>query len=193
MDLTSLLRVARLGDHLGLAMLCEAAAEVLVQMPWEESVYELTIVLEMPVYKLDAEKKVKLLHHPQRGIYAEIQVLELPQQISTPETDIAELLRIASLQPQELLALLRILSHADRTPGPLLAKAVKQHVWLRPGIDWNTCTRFAADIGRPSGRKWQVEYGLPRTDVALLFNSSYREGKTVASANAAYSSCSPKQ
>ena len=80
----------------------------------------------MPVYQLNPEKKAKLLHHPKRGIYAAIQVPELLEQIGAPETDTAELLHIASLQPQELLALLRILSHADRAPGPLLAKAVKR-------------------------------------------------------------------
>ena len=72
-----LLSLAKFGDHLGLAAICEVAAEALVQLPWESNMSHWAEVIYMPVYKLDANRKDKLLHHPKRGAYAEIQVLEL--------------------------------------------------------------------------------------------------------------------
>ena len=179
-----LLRLARLGDHVGLARICEAAVEALVQLPWEMCMSELAEVIEMPVYKLNLEKKNGLLHHAKRGANAEIQVLELLEHKGTSEAEIAQILRIASLQPQELHVLVRILSHADRTPGLLLAKAVQQHVTplsLRREINWKTCTRFTEDIMRPpaSEPSWKFEYKLPRTDLSLLLQCQIHEGKTL--------------
>ena len=188
-----LLRAAKLGDHLGLAKICEAAAEALVQLPWKDCITsDLAEVIEMPVYKLCLEKKRQLLHHAKRGAFAEVQVFELLEHTRTPETDIAQILQIASLQPQELHVLVRILSHADRTPGPLLAKAVQQHVTpllLRKEIDWNTCTRFSEDIVQlpiwKSG--WEHEYKLPKTDFSLHFQATTCNGKILVFSHACLS------
>lgn len=179
-----LLRVARLGNHLGLAKICEAAATSLVQISWQHCMLHLAEVIDMPVYKLSLEKTRELLHHAKRGAFSEIQVLELLEHTRTPEIDIAQILHIASLQPQELHVLTKIMSHADRTPGPLLAKVVQQHVTplsLRQEIDWNTCSRLSDDIVRtPAWNSgWEHEYKLPKTDLSLLFQGRVRHGKTL--------------
>ncbi|KAL0024792.1 hypothetical protein WJX79_007427 [Trebouxia sp. C0005] len=41
MNTEALLSLAKLGDHIGLAPICEAAAEVMIQMPWEDQIHEL--------------------------------------------------------------------------------------------------------------------------------------------------------
>lgn len=176
-----LLRVARLGNHLGLSQICEAAAEALVQLRWEMCISDLAEVVEMPVYKLNLKKESNLLHHAKRGAYTEIQVLELLEHNGTPEAEIAQILRIASLQPQELHVLMKILSRADRTPGLLLAKAVQQHVTplsLRKEIDWKTCTRFTEDIMR-SAATWDSNYKLPKSDLSLLVQDQILEGEAL--------------
>ena len=125
-----------------------------MQLSWEKCISDLREVIEMPMCKLNLDKKSGLLHHAMRGAYAEMQVLELLERTGTPEADIAQILCIASLQPEEVHVLVRILSHADRTPGLLLAKAVQQHMTplsLRKDIKWMTCTQFTEDIMRPTG------------------------------------------
>lgn len=180
LEQTDLLSLAKLGDHLGLAALCETSAEALVQFPWESSISQLAEVIQMPVYKLDAGKKDKLLHNAKRGAYSEIQVLELLEHIGTPESEIAQTLQIASMQPAELHVLVRILSSPDRTPGPLLQIAVQQHVTplsMRTEINWNTCTHFINDIMRPTSSDWEMNYPLPKSECYLWLYSSVHEGK----------------
>lgn len=65
-----------LADHLGLSSLCEAAAEAFIRLPWEDNMAHFKVVLNLPVYKNNSQKLYSLLHHPQRGAFTELQVLQ---------------------------------------------------------------------------------------------------------------------
>ena len=141
---------------------------------------QLAQVIKMPVFALDVNKKDTLLHHAKRGAYAEIQVLELLEHNGTSESEIAQILQIASMQPKELHVLMRILTSSDRTPGPLLAAAVQQHVTplsMRTIINWDTTTRFTNDIMRPNSKNLNMKLPLPKTKLNLLLQSQVIEGK----------------
>ena len=128
LEQADLLSLAKPGDHLALAAISKVAAEVLKQLPWEICMSQLAEIIQMPVYKLDASKKDRLLHYSKRGAYAEMQILEFLEHIGTPESEIGQVLQLASEQPEEVHVLMRILTRADRTPGPLLATAVQHHL-----------------------------------------------------------------
>ena len=127
MNTKALLSLAKLGDHLGLASLCEAAAEVMVQVPWEGQVHQLATVLQMPVYRLDLAKKNTLLHHAKRGAYTELQVLEVLERAEASDDELMTCISLQTLQLEEMQVLLRILSNSGHKPGAFLAKAVQQH------------------------------------------------------------------
>ena len=118
--------LARLGDHLGLPTLYDAAAEHLIQKPWEENMISLGNLLEVPIFR---QIKVReLLHHAKRGALSELQVLELSESCGITEVDIADVLDVNTMQPAELHVLLEILIDERRTSLLLLRKAVSQHV-----------------------------------------------------------------
>ncbi len=73
----ALLCLAKLADHLGLSSLLETAAEAFIKLPWEENMLHLDKLLQMSSYKRDTDRRDKLLHHPQRGAYTELQLLGL--------------------------------------------------------------------------------------------------------------------
>jgi len=121
--------LARLGDHLGLSALGSAAAEHIVQLPWQVNMLALAAVLQTSFYKHRQDKLSELLHHAHRGAYSELQVLQLLESMSCEEADIAAIVQIDMLQPAELQILLAILVNPEHsTPGELLHKAVQQHV-----------------------------------------------------------------
>jgi len=127
MDTEDLLSLAKLGDCAGLASICEAAAEAMIQMPWEHQMDELAAVLQMPVYRLDLAKKSKLLHHAKRGAYTELQALEVLEKTKASDDELMTCISLQTLQPEEMQVLLRILTNSDHKPGAFLAKAVQQH------------------------------------------------------------------
>ncbi len=120
---------ARLGDHLGLSAIVTAAAKELVKLPWHNNLYRLAVFLQMPVYKHKQEKLIELLHHPQRGAYSELQVLQLLESLSYDDADIAAVVQLDIMQPAELKVLLGILVSVEHSAqGMLLHKAVQQHI-----------------------------------------------------------------
>ena len=76
--------LAKLADHLGLSSLLETAAEALIKLPWEKNILCLNSLLQMSLYERDTVRRDKLLHHPQRGAYTELQLLELCKTTTTP-------------------------------------------------------------------------------------------------------------
>ncbi len=170
MDTKALLSLAKLGDHVGLASLCEAAAEVMVQMPWEDQINELATVLQMPVYRLDLAKKNTLLHHAKRGAYTELQVLEVLEKAEASDDELMTCISLQTLQLEEMHVLLRILSNSIHKPGAFLAKVVQQHTLpacLQPTGKAETTTRLVDHIMRPEEPKWQGTYDLADTDMKL--------------------------
>ncbi len=152
MNTKALLSLAKLGDHLGLASLCEAAAEAMVQMPWEDQTHELATVLQMPIYSLDLAKKNMLLHHAKRGPYTELQVLEILENAEASDAELMTCISLQALQPEEMQVLLRILSNSSHKPGAFLAKAVQQHTLpacLQPNgkADHTSCRPHHASRG----------------------------------------------
>jgi hypothetical protein len=143
MDTEALLSLAQLGDHIGLASICEAAAEAVVQMPWEDQMHELAAVLQMPIYRLDLVKKNKLLHHVKRGAYTELQALDVLEKTKASDDELMTCISLQTLQPEEMQVLLRILTNSDHKPGAFLAKAVQQHTLpacLQPHVKAETTT-----------------------------------------------------
>jgi len=171
MDTKALLSLAKLGDHIGLASICETAAEAMIQMPWEHQMHELAAVLQMPVYKLDLAKKNELLHHAKRGAYTELQVLELLEETTASDDELMTCISLQTLQPEEMQVLLRILTNSDHKPGAFLAKAVQQHTLpacLQSNVKVATTTRLVDHIMRPELPKWQKMYDLADTNIKLL-------------------------
>ena len=101
MDTEDLLSLAKLGDCAGLASICEAAAEAMIQMPWEHQMDELAAVLQMPVYRLDLAKKSKLLHHAKRGAYTELQALEVLEKTKASDDELMTCISLQTLQPAD--------------------------------------------------------------------------------------------
>ena len=102
--------LAKLADHLGLSSLLASAAEALIKLPWERNIGRLNRLLLRSVYKADTVERNRLLHHPQRGAYTELQVLAFSHaDIDRPWSTCASVIDLESLQPNELHALLGIL------------------------------------------------------------------------------------
>ncbi|DBA80994.1 TPA: hypothetical protein ACH3X2_007201 [Trebouxia sp. C0005] len=178
MTTEALLSLAKLGDHIGLACICEAAAEAMIQMPWEDQMHELAAVLQMPVYSSDLAKKSKLLHHAKRGAYTELQALEVLEETKASDDELITCISLQTLPPQELQVLLRILTNSDHKPGAFLAKAVQQHTLpacLQPNVTAATTTRLVDHIMRSEMPKRGKTYDLADTDVKLLVCA--KEGK----------------
>ena len=175
MDTKALLSLAKLGDHLGLASLCEAAAEVMVQMPWEDQIHELATVLQMSVYRLDLAKKNTLLHHAKRGAYTELQVLEVLEKAEASDNELMTCISLHTLQLEEMQVLLGILSNSGHKPGAFLAKAVQQHTLpacLQPNRKAETTTRLVDHIMRPEVTNWQRQCDLADTNMKLLVRAN---------------------
>ena len=109
----ALLCLAKLADHLGLSSLVETAAEALIKLPWEKNILRLNELLQMTLYKREADRHDKLLHHPQRGAYTELQLLDLLKAANTFWSDCASVIDLESLQPSELHALLGVFSDEE--------------------------------------------------------------------------------
>ncbi len=181
MNTKALLSLAKLGDHVGLASLCEAAAEVMVQMAWEDQIHELAAVLQMPAYRLDLAKKSTLLHHAKRGAYTELQTLEVLEKAEASDDELMTCISLQTLQPEEMQVLLRILSHSNHKPGAFLAKAVQQHTLpacSQPNGKAGTTTRLVDHIMRPEVSNWKRAYDLADTNLKLLVEASATNGKT---------------
>lgn len=145
--------LAKLADHLGLSSLLSTAAEALIKLPWEYNIRQLNRLLLMSVYKADTVKRNRLLHHPQRGAYTELQILALSHtSIDRPWSTCASAIDLKSLQPNELHALLGILVDNPGSSHALLRAALKQYripEAMRSKIDWSKPVRIINDIVLP--------------------------------------------
>ena len=116
--------VALLADHLGLSHLLEEAVTHLVQVSWWDKnsyygvLHKLGVVLQMAPYKQDASKRSDLLHHPKRGAFTELQVLELLDRMDCHEDDILSTLRMEGLQADELNAMLAAIVNWPKESSP---------------------------------------------------------------------------
>ena len=180
-------KVALLADHLGLSNLLEEAATNLVQESWWKNNYgimrKLGVLLQMAPYKQDAGKRSHLLHHPKRGAFTELQVLELLDRLDYLEEDILSTLQMEGLQPHELNALLAAIVNRPKDSRQLLQAAVQQHlvpVALRPTPEWNQSIRIVGNINMSPdhrGRTIQVE----PSGLIFCVRHSVKEG-TISSA-----------
>ena len=147
----ALLCLAKLADHLGLSSLLETAAEALIKLPWEENMLYLNHLLQMSLYKRDTDRRDKLLHHPQRGAYTELQLLGLLKALDTPRRKCASAIDLESLQPSELHALLGVFADEtwDSDSEALLRPALKQLMVpeaLRSKVDWRKPVRIIHNL-----------------------------------------------
>ncbi|KAL3139002.1 hypothetical protein ABBQ32_005806 [Trebouxia sp. C0010 RCD-2024] len=121
--------IALLADHLGLPGLLEDTAMGIVTVEWcdEESgiMAKLAALLQMVPYKQDANKRRDLLHHPQRGAYTELQVLELLDSMGCHEDEILFSLHMEGMPPAELKALLAAIVSRPTDSYQLLQAAVQ--------------------------------------------------------------------
>jgi len=175
--------LAKLADHLGLSCLLAAAAEALIKLPWEKNMERLKRLLLMSVYKADTAKRMKLLHHPQRGAYTELQLLDLlPAAIYSAESTYASAIDLESLQPNELQALLGILVDNRGSSDALLRSALKQSQIpeaLRPKLDWSQPVRVITDIVLPKQgevRNSMQLIRLPECHLTLRITHTQSEG-----------------
>ncbi len=146
----ALLCLAKLADHLGLSSLLETTADALIKLPWEENMLHLDKLLQMSSYKRDTDRRDKLLHHPQRGAYTELQLLGLDTHCSK----CASAIDLESLQPSELHALLGVFADEtwDSDSEVLLRPALKQQMVpeaLRSKVDWTKFVRIIHNIMLP--------------------------------------------
>ncbi len=153
----SLLCLAKLADHLGLSSLLETAAEALIKLPWEGNMLCLSHLLRLSLYKRDTDRRDKLLHHPKRGAYSELQILELLKAANTPCSNCASAVDLESLQPSELHALLGMFAdkHWDSDSEAFLRSALKEQLRpeaLRSKLDWTCPVRIIHNIMLPEQR-----------------------------------------
>ena len=200
--------LAKLADHLGLSSLLAAAAEALIKLPWEKNMGRLNKLLLMSVYKADTAKPNRLLHHPQRGAYTELQLLGLLHAaIYSPESTCASAIDLEGLQPNELHALLGMLVDNPGSSDALLCSALKQSripEALRSNLDWSKPVRIISDIVLPEQgevRNSVQNIRLPDCDLTLRITHRHSEGvatltladvhdQSISCINAQHESCS---
>lgn len=138
----------------------------------------------MSLYKRDTDRRDKLLHHPQRGAYIELQLLGLLKALSLPWSRCASAIDLESLQPSELHALLGIFVNKNRDSDSeaFLRPALQQHLVpeaLRPKLDWTKPVRIIHNIMLPE--QWGVNSKgqtilLPKCDLKLHITPEHKEG-----------------
>ena len=89
----TLLCLAQLGDHLGHSALLDNAVDALIQKPWVDNMHCIAQILAMPTFHQDIARIGELLHHPRRGAYTELQVLELLEMADMSQNSIAAVLK----------------------------------------------------------------------------------------------------
>ncbi len=180
----ALICLAKLADHLGLSSLLGTAAEALMKLPWEKNMLRLNELLHMSLYKRDTDRRDKLLHHPQRGAYTELQLLGLLKALNLPWSKCASAIDLESLQPSELHALLGIFvnKNGGSDSEAFLRPALQQHLVpeaLRPKLDWTKPVRIIHNIMLPE--QWGVNSKgqtilLPKCDLKLHITPEHKEG-----------------
>lgn len=153
--------LALLGDHLGISTLEDGAIDALIQEPWVDDMIPVAQILAMPKFQQDTAKVDALLHHPNRGAYTELQVLEFLEMVHMFEDTIASILKMDTMQTSELDTLLGILVNKEHIPDILLGKAVQQYrlpEGSRPGPGRSTRTRILPNIMMPdTGLKVNID------------------------------------
>lgn len=137
-----LLCIVQLGDDLGLSTLS----------PWVDNMIPIEQILGMPKFRQDIASVDRLLHHPNRGAYTELQVLELLEMVHVSDDSIAGILKMDTMQPAELDTLLGILVNTEHIPGMLLVKAVQESRMpkeLQPCPFGSACSRILHNIMMP--------------------------------------------
>ena len=182
----ALLCLAKLADHLGLSSLLETAAEALIKLPWEKNMLYLNHLLQVPLYERDTDRRDKLLHHPKRGAYTELQLLELLKAANTPWSNCASAINLESLQPSELHVLLGSFADEkwDSDSEALLRPALKEQLMpeaLRSKLNWTKPVRFTHGIMLPKqGTADDNGNGqfiiLQKCDLNLRITHRHREG-----------------
>ena len=180
----ALICLAKLADHLGLSSLLETAAEALIKLPWEGKMSRLKELLQMSLYNRVTDRRDKLLHHPKRGAYTELQLLDLLKAANTPWSDCASAIDLESLQPSELQALLGVFADVkwDSDFEALLRPALKEQMMpeaLRSKLNWAKPVRIIHNIMLPAqrGSNSSVQtIPLPKCDLELQITSQHKEG-----------------
>ena len=152
MDADLLLCLAQLADHLGLSSLLDTAAEFLIALPWYKNMSKLNSLLTLPVYTTDNDRRNRLLHHPSRGAYTELQVLAVLEKIGVDRAECAPALELHKLQPAELQGLFAALVNR-KTSGQLMIAAAQQQLVpevLRTSVDWTRNVWIVHNIMMPS-------------------------------------------
>lgn len=145
MTIKSLLCLFKLGGHLGLHLLVLSTANGLVTLPWEQNMQALGHMAKS-LDKMDKERLNNFVHHPERGAYSELQVLQLLEGIALAENDVAAYVGIDNMQPPELDTLLRILTNEQHAgQSVLLRNAVQSQLAkaCKPPSELIGYTRFA--------------------------------------------------
>lgn len=167
----AVLCLAKLGDCLGLCELLNNAVDALTQKPWVDNMHRIAQIVAMSMFQQDVAKIDEFLHHPRRGAYTELQVLELLEMADMPQNSIVAVLKMDRMQPAELDTLLGILVNTKYAPtaGMLLCKAVQQHILPkgpRLSPEGSACTRIVHNIMMPD--KGTEEYiSLPHSTFRL--------------------------
>ena len=169
-----LMCLAQLGDHLGLSGLFDDSVHALIQKPWVDNMHRIAQILVMPVFQQDIAKIDELLHHPGRGAYTELQVLQLLEMADMSQNNIAAVFKMDTMQPAEFDTLLGILVNTKHAPsaGMLLCKAVQQHRLpesLQPCPDWTACTRIVHNVMMPD-KEERVVMPLPHSAFYLIID-----------------------
>lgn len=170
----TLLCLAQLGDHLGLSTLEGGAIDALIQQPWVDDMISTAQILELPKFQQDPAKVNTLLHHPNRGAYTELQVLELLEMAHVAEDVVASILKMDAMQTSELDTLLGILVNKEPIPDMLLGKAVQQYrlsKGSRPSPGWSTYLRILPNVTMPDTGVTD-EIDIIGTDVYLQLDHS---------------------
>ena len=170
MDADALLCLAQLADHLGLSSLLDTAAEHLIALPWFKNMSKVSSLLRFSVYTSDSDRRNRLLHHPTRGTFTELQVLAVLEDIGVARADCASALELHKLQPAELQGLFAALVDSTKAPGQLLLAAAQQQLVpeaLRTAVDWTRNVRIVHNIMMPTAGQ-VCSYALPECRLPLI-------------------------
>ena len=182
MKANGLLCLAQLADRLGLSPLLDTAAEHLIVLPWQNNILLMSSLLRLSVYTADTDKRTKLLHHPKRGAFTELQVLAVLETMDIPRADCASALELHRLQRAELHCLIAALVDSEEDPGELLRAAKLQLVpkALRTAPDWSKNIRIVHKVMMPDPGSFQIHYiALPECELKLGVQRRSVKGRAV--------------
>ena len=170
--------LTNLAERLGLPALVDSIANALVTESWVHQSYTLMHIVSY-FYQTDGDLKA-LFHHPQRGAFVELQLLQLLEGAGLPDDAISDVLDVTLMGSIEHTILLKILLKDNPArQHRLLRKALHQHLHNpepQPQVHHNRHIRILDNVMLPDSKNLEIIV-FPDSDLQLMIKRDEPNGK----------------